>query len=193
MTNLLSYPEKLANFFSDQALKSSFILEYGSGSSTEFLIHNKKKCMSVESDYSFLINLLQKISIHGFALSSIPVFIDIGPTKEWGYPLDKSKQSNWHTYSLKPWEILNDAKITPDLVLIDGRFRVACMLATLVSISKPTRIIFDDYVDRPYKNIIEKFCKPYETIDRAAYFEISPGILSAKDILHYFSSFFDPS
>ncbi|WP_108468983.1 hypothetical protein [Polynucleobacter difficilis] len=193
MTNLLSFPKQLAKFFSNQALESSFILEYGSGSSTEFLIQNKKKCMSVESDYVFFLNLLQKISIQGYALSTIPVFVDIGPTKEWGHPLDTSKQSNWHTYSLRPWEILNNAKITPDLVLIDGRFRVACMLATLANITKPTKIIFDDYVDRPYKNIIEKYCKPLNVIDRAAYFEISPGKLSAKDILCRFNSFFDPS
>jgi hypothetical protein len=149
--------------------------------------------MSVESDYKFLINILQEISLLNGNHSIIPVFVNIGQTKEWGHPIDKSNQINWYEYSIKPWQILNNANIYPDLILIDGRFRVACMLATMASISKPTRIIFDDYVGRPYKNIIEKFIIPIKFVDRAAYFEINPRQISAFDILKYINTFFDPS
>jgi hypothetical protein len=189
----LQFPINLAYFFSEEALRSNFILEYGAGTSTKFLVKNSKKCMSVESDSRFLLNLLEDISLSGLNITTTPVHINIGETKEWGYPVDNSSKFSWHDYPLKPWKILASNDISPDLVLIDGRFRVACMLATMASIKKPTKVIFDDYVDRPYKKIVEKYCKPLKIIDRAAYFELAPGILSASDLLDCFDQFFDPS
>jgi hypothetical protein len=189
----LMFPINLAYFFSEQALIANYILEYGAGSSTKFLIKNSKRCMSVESDSNFLLNLLQEISTSGFDITSTPVYINIGKTKEWGHPVDDSCKAAWHDYPLKPWKILASNNISPDLVLIDGRFRVACMLATMASIKKPTKVIFDDYVDRPYKKIVEKYCKPLKIIDRAAYFELTPGMLSAADLLDCFDQFFEPA
>jgi hypothetical protein len=189
----LSFSIELNLFFSQLVNDSFFTLEYGSGSSTSYLIKNSKKCMSVESDSDFLLNLLQEIATSGFVITSTPVYVNIGKTKEWGHPVDDSCKASWHEYSLKPWRILASNDISPDLVLIDGRFRVACMLATMASIKKPTKVIFVDYVDRPYKKIIEKYCRPLKIIDRAAYFELTPGMLSAADLLDCFDQFFDPA
>ncbi len=189
----LMFPINLAYFFSEQALIANYILEYGAGSSTKFLVKNAKRCMSVESDSNFLLNLLQEIAISGFDITTTPVYVNIGKTKEWGHPVDDSCNASWQEYSLKPWKILTSNGISPDLVLIDGRFRFACMLATMASIKKPTKVIFDDYVDRPYKAIVEKYCKPLKIIDRAAYFELTPGMLSASDLLDCFDHFFDPA
>lgn len=192
MIDQLTFPDELSLFFAEQVSISNFTLEYGSGASTLFLANSNKRCMSVESDYSFLLNLLQKISLRNITHSIIPVFINIGPTKEWGHPIDNSSEINWHEYSIQPWQILSSVNISPDLVLIDGRFRVACMLATMASISKPTKVIFDDYVGRPYKEIIEQFILPIKFVDRAAYFEVSPREISTLDILRCIDSFFDP-
>ena len=189
----LMFPINLAYFFSEQALISNYILEYGAGSSTKFLVKNSKRCMSVESDSNFLLNLLKEISTSGFDITTTPIYVNIGKTKEWGHPVDDSCKASWHEYSLRPWKILSSNNISPDLVLIDGPFRVACMLATMASIKTPTKVIFDDYVDRPYKKIVEKYCKPLKLIDRAAYFELTPGILSSSDLLDCFDQFFDPS
>ena len=45
----------------------------------------------------------------------------------------------------------------PDTVLIDGRFRVCCFLTTLKLADEGTRIIFDDYINRPHYHFIEKY------------------------------------
>jgi hypothetical protein len=125
MTLQLTFPDELASFFREKVSTANFTLEYGSGASTYYLAINNKRCMSVESDSSFLLDLLQKISLKNCTHNIIPVHINIGQTKEWGYPTDKSNLLNWYEYFIKPWQILSYANISPDLILIDGRFRVA--------------------------------------------------------------------
>lgn len=189
----LTFPPNLNNFFAKVVSESTAILEYGSGGSTKFISQSSRYLLSIDSDKKFIDSLKNQIDDINCNHNISLLHIDIGPTKEWGHPADISKKGSWYTYAISPWKVLIDQSIAPDLVLIDGRFRVACMLATMASASKPTRIIFDDYVGRSYKETIEKFIKPLNIIDRAAYFEINPGDLSASDILSSFNSFFDPS
>ena len=47
--------------------------------------------------------------------------------------------------------------MTPKLVLVDGRFRVCCFLTSLKFAKEGTKIIFDDYIDRPYYHFVEKY------------------------------------
>jgi hypothetical protein len=44
-------------------------------------------------------------------------------------------------------------------VLVDGRFRVACVLESLLSLSplSETKILLDDYVDRPEYAVVEEY------------------------------------
>jgi len=58
-------------------------------------------------------------------------------------------------------------------VLIDGRFRVACFLCTVMHTSPDTVIIFDDYADRPPDHVVEEVIAPVEVNERQAEF-VSP-------------------
>ena len=58
----------------------------------------------------------------------------------------------------------------PDTVLIDGRFRVCCFLTAIKYANENTKIIFDDYNNRPYYHVIEKFIKKEQTCGRQALF-----------------------
>ena len=64
----------------------------------------------------------------------------------------------------------------PELVLIDGRFRVACFLFSLINGSPGTKIIFDDYVNRPHYHVVEEFIKPIETCGIQALFIIPKNL-----------------
>lgn len=189
----LTFPPSLSQFFYDTVTNSSKILEYGSGSSTKFISQFDKYLMSVESDKSFIESINIEINKINSNHNVTFLHIDIGETKEWGYPIDNIKRHDWYRYAIFPWLTLTKGNTTPDLVLIDGRFRVACMLTTMAMIKKPTKIIFDDYIGRNYNLTIGKFINPIKIIDRAAYFEIYPGIVSSSDMLSNFISFFDPS
>ena len=59
-------------------------------------------------------------------------------------------------------EILEKKRIVPDLILVDGRYRVLTSLCLHQFFSKNKKkfiIIIDDYQDRNYYHILNKFFK----------------------------------
>ncbi len=134
------------NFFLSCLKNSNFYFEYGSGSSTLLATKLKKKFVSIESDYKFFRVMLNKIKTPSIK------FVSIGPTLAFSYPLFIFKKKildyiNSIDYFFKKKKI-------PDLILIDGRFRVACSLNLLnfkrEILSKKTIIILDDYKKRSH-------------------------------------------
>jgi hypothetical protein len=97
---------------------------------------------------------------------------DIGPTTDWGRPASESQWRKFLNYPLSVWD--RSDLIHPDVVLIDGRFRVGCFLATLMRITRPVTILFDDYARRKPYHIVEEFCAPQARVGRMARFEVSP-------------------
>jgi len=53
------------------------------------------------------------------------IHADVGPVREWGNPVGRSHVTQWPRYVSTAWaEWLRRAQL-PDLVLVDGRFRMA--------------------------------------------------------------------
>ena len=156
---------------------SKYYLEFGSGGSTFLALSypNIKRIISVESDYNWIKYLsswkIIRNSIDGNKLSFI--HIDIGKTKEWGFPVDNSKISEYYKYSCKVFE---NNPYNIDLILIDGRFRVACVLKSIMEIKQDVIIMFHDYPERPHYHIIEKFLDIVETRDRLYIFKKKSNI-----------------
>jgi hypothetical protein len=65
----------------------------------------------------------------------------------------------WEQYAKAPWRYFRIIGQQPDLVLVDGRFRVACVLESLLSLSpsSETQILLDDYIDRPHYTVVEQY------------------------------------
>ena len=61
-------------------------------------------------------------------------------------------------------------------MLIDGRFRVACALATIMNCKKSTKIMIHDYTFRQYYHILEEFLDIVETIDTLVVFKIKNNV-----------------
>lgn len=68
--------------------------------------------------------------------------IDIGPTKLWGHPLPTSNTSLFKRY---PDAIANFNERHFDVVFVDGRFRVACVLRALWFTDKSSVVLLHDY------------------------------------------------
>jgi len=148
-------------------------LEYGAGGSTV------KACdvgvpvvLSVESDRDWLEALGRKIARRRSASQLIPLHIDLGPVKDWGFPVSEAHWKNYSNYPLLAWEECIRRGLKPDLVLVDGRFRVACFMATLLFAQPGCRILFDDYGDRPDCTAVERFVQPSAMIGRVAEFVV---------------------
>lgn len=172
--------------------ESKIILEYGSGGSTVYASKfPNKKITSIESDGAFALKVDDEIRSCNNT-KSVPLIIpvDIGETGDWGFPKGAEKWYNFHKYANHPWDMSN--RDHPDVVLIDGRFRVACFLTTLFRITKPTTVLFDDYHDRPNYHEIENVVQPSEMIGRMAIFKIQPMQLPIQALPAIYSSYSDP-
>lgn len=153
-------------------------LEYGAGGSTVFAAMNGAgSIFSVESDRFFLEAVSDRLSgIKAVSTDFHQVYVDLGPTGDWGVPTDKTTAERWPNYCVKVWEEFLSSSNSPDLVLIDGRFRVACFLASLLFAKEGCTILFDDYVNRPNYHIVERFLKPASVSGRMAEFVKVKGL-----------------
>jgi hypothetical protein len=136
-------------------------LEYGSGGSTyqASIRNNVKQIISVESDLEWYNKLINTITNKNHILFKY-IEMDTQPNN-WGYPGSKSNWHDWFKYSNVICEL--DIKNNIDLILIDGRFRVACCLKCFDVINDDCLIIFDDFLNRkPYHVVLDY----YEIIDK---------------------------
>lgn len=126
--------------------------EWGSGNSTLY-VGEQDHCqvMSIESDAIWAESVAQKLTS-----PNVVVHVDIGPVGSWGRPTSFKEPEKFMDYLAQ--DLLSE--FAPDLVLIDGRFRVACFLTALIACAPGTRIVVDDYSSRPQYLFIERFCTP---------------------------------
>lgn len=158
--------------------QAGVILEYGSGGSTVIAAELPDKTVfSVESDGAWLKQMRGYFGAHPPAARLHLHHGDIGPTRDWGYPADDANFRRWPAYPNSVWD--RDDFQQPDLVLIDGRFRVACFLTVLFRSTAPVTVLFDDYLDRKSYHTIEDLVKPAVMIGRMAQFDITPMTIPA--------------
>lgn len=180
----VTLPPSVAEYISNLYSSASVVLEYGTGGSTFLALQANQKSIvyGCDTDSAWLTRLSTEVAINGYGNRFIPVHQDIGTTKEWGYPILNDEQAILNRVlqmvnaPSQPWRILANSKSSPDVILIDGRFRAASFITSLANISKPSTILFDDYAKRPKYHVIERLIKPVKLIDRAAVFEVEPGV-----------------
>jgi hypothetical protein len=143
--------------------KATYYLEYGSGYSTyQALIRNNlKKIISVESDIEW-INKLKKLIKNNTKIDFKYCDMKTLPNS-LGYPGSDSNLSHWVNYSNAILSLDKNFLSKLDLVLIDGRFRVACGLKCYNCISDNCLILFNDFLNRKSYHIILDY---YEIIDK---------------------------
>lgn len=164
--------------------KASTLLEYGAGGSTILAANTSiETIVSVESDSEFLSALEAKVRNQFPQLRFFPIHVDIGSTREWGYPLDDTHARSWPKYCSEPWDLCNRNRISPDLILIDGRFRVACFFITLLCARRGSVILFDDYFDRDHYHAVEKIITPQDAHGRMAEFIVEKDIDISRTVL----------
>ena len=153
------------SLFKDVLKTSKIFGEYGCGSSTEWVLKNTNaNILSVDSSRDWV----DKISSGNAAYNKRIKLkhIDLGEVENWGRPISYEKSYNFINYFNWIW----NQDILPDTVLIDGRFRVCCFLTSIKYANENTKIIFDDYNNRPYYHVVEKFVKKKQSYGRQALF-----------------------
>jgi hypothetical protein len=148
-------------------------LEYGSGGSTVAALRaGVPDLVTIESDRLWLAAVRVRVEASIVPGRHHLQHIDIGPTARFGYPASEVAWRKFGNYPLQPWTLVREHGLRPDLVLIDGRFRVASFLATLIHAPAGCRVLFDDYGGRDAYHRVTAFVRPRRLIDRMAEFVV---------------------
>ena len=112
--------------------------------------------------------------------------VDLGAVGKWGKPVSYDHMENFDCFFNAIWEHSD----LPDVVLIDGRFRVACWLTSYLRAAPGTTILFDDYYPRPTYHVVERIDAPRERCGRQAKFVVPESFDrdSCHSMLHAFTN-----
>jgi hypothetical protein len=157
-------------------------LEFGAGGSTYAAAQLvKKQVTSVDSSQLWLDNVRQACLGEECAVKPTLFFADIGPVGEWGTPVDDPVyRPSWPTYYEAVWRKREISEA--DLYLIDGRFRVACFLTTLLNCREDALIMIHDFANRPQYHVIRDVAREVASVETLSIFTARPH--QDRGILH---------
>lgn len=151
---------------------ASFLVEYGAGGSTLLAVEaGVRRILSIETDKEWLARLRQEDPISEAEASGRLQLrlVDIGPVTAWGRPAGKDRAHAWPAYARAPWPWFRLGP-KPDLVLVDGRFRVASAACSVGRISREGRIVVHDFWSRPEYHVLLRILDCVERVDTLAVF-----------------------
>ena len=168
--------------FADELGRANVYLEYGSGGSTIMADRLRKVTRTVESDRFYARAVRRGLGASSTVTIVVP---DLGLTGYWGRPLfnRKAKGSRYVGAGYA-----DPAAPMPDLVLVDGRYRVACALGVARRANRAgthSTVLFDDYRERPEYHVIEEFLGEPERIGRSAIFRVGKQLIPDATFLRF--------
>ena len=172
--------------FKQYLMNCNIYFEYGVGASTRWVLENtKSKIISVDTDKKWINTIDLSNKDPRIKLN----WINLGDLENWGRPKSYLYRARFINYVSNVWNFNEKA----DVILIDGRFRVACFLYSLINAKINSVIIFDDYNNRPYYHIIEEILPIYKICGRQALFKVPKTFdkNSAEKLLDNFMYVFD--
>jgi hypothetical protein len=157
--------------------RASHYLEYGMGEST--LLAAAKSLLSIVSidtseEWISKVHASLEKSKHKGNIHLLHT--NLGKTLDWGYPVNELFVKSWPSYYTSPWIEYRNLCSSPDLILIDGRFRSPCFLYSILHCKAGTRILWDDYLNRTEYHFVEKVLPPQGLIDDMAIFTVNENI-----------------
>ncbi len=167
------FDEPSTLYFVSQLEQARNYLEYGSGGATLLANRHVNTLVSVDCDSHRISDVRRKLAAESRRAMTRLIHVNIGLTMERGMPVftkpTRRRVRRWEDYPSAPWRYFRSIAQQPDLILVDGRFRVACVLESLLSLSplSNTQILIDDYADRPYYQVVERFAD-FEMVGRMA-------------------------
>lgn len=183
----LTLPEEEAARVAAAYGAAEVILEYGSGGSTAMACDLGKRVFSVESDADWCAMMQGWLADQANGNRVTMHHAEVGKTGKWGRPVEPKAFRHFPGYPLSVWD--REDFEHPDVVLVDGRFRPACLLATAFRIKRPIHVLFDDYVGRPPYHKIEAMFKPIALHGRMAEFLVEPTVIDPSR-LHWIMDWF---
>ena len=145
-------------------------LEFGGGGSTVLAMATSsiRTIFTIESDMQWIANVVTRYEQLGLSSNSdfsktvLLHHADIGPTTSLGYPLPTTDSALFANYFSG---FLAHLQHQPDVVLVDGRFRVLCVLQALLSFPTAT-VLVHDFWDRPHYHSVLELTDVLDRVDK---------------------------
>lgn len=176
------------DFFTKNIIDSKNYLEFGMGGSTFHVLKNSSaNIYSIDSSKDWLAHMksfkLIKNSVENKRLQLF--LVDIGPTKSWGFPLDENDKELFPAFSSYIFSQINPTEI--DTVLIDGRFRVACALKTILECKDNAglKIMIHDFTFREEYQYVFQYLDEIERVNSLILFKIKDDVDLEKVKIDY--------
>jgi hypothetical protein len=167
-------------------------LEFGTGGSTVMACSLVKKSVSsVESDPEWLKKVEDYCSSQAIVLKPELIYADIGPVRDLGYPRGDGFRDQWPNYHDIIWS--HKGANNADLYLIDGRFRVACFIQTLLHAQPSAVIMIHDFVNRPHYHVVREFSHEIAITETLSVFQRKGGFNRTRAELCLADHRFDPN
>lgn len=155
------------SLFKDEVKRVDVYGEYGCGKSTSWVLGmTRADVISVDTS-SHGISVVKKDNQSNSDRLKIH-HSNLGDVGRWGRPLRYDKIGSFFDYTDYIWK----QNPSPKLVLIDGRFRVCCFLTIIKFAEEGTKIIFDDYTNRPHYHFVEKYVSRVKECGRQCMFVV---------------------
>lgn len=153
--------------FKDEVKKADVYGEYGCGKSTKWVLNNTSSdVIAVDTSSEWVSAVKKDNESNGDRLHIHHA--NLGDVGRFGRPLSYEKIDFFSVYTDFLWK----HKKTPNLVLVDGRFRVCCFLTSLKFAEEGTKIFFDDYTNRLYYHFVEKYVSRFKECGRQCMFVV---------------------
>lgn len=177
------------HLFEQRLSQAASYLEFGSGGSTLVAACSGVPLISVESDRRFLQAVRRRLVELGAYDETTQklLYVDIGLTEAWGAPVirrrTRTRVERWRRYPTAPWAEFERLS-GPHLILVDGRFRVACALhAARFLRDREGEVLIDDYSDRNHYHVVARHMDLVGQAGRMALFKpkssLDPAALEA--------------
>ncbi|MCX7373840.1 MAG: hypothetical protein NTW56_15625 [Alphaproteobacteria bacterium] len=139
------------------AAKAARVVEFGCGGSTRIMLAaGAARILSVDSDATWLQRVASGPEGEAACRAGrlIPWHVDIGPTGDWGWPSGPVSADTAWRYWGAPWLVMPPA----ELVMVDGRFRIACALAAHGQLAQGGHVaVHDWWPRRAYQEALAPF------------------------------------
>jgi hypothetical protein len=162
-----------------QLENTELFVEFGAGGSTVLANDLGVPTISVESDPFYATAVRRALKSPHICQIVTP---DMGLTGEWGMPVFFRREKGFR-YVSAPFGHLGGR--FPDLIFVDGRYRVACALESARQAAEArvtATLLLDDYSERPHYHELESYLGIPERIGGAAKFVIGLVAIQEQEV-----------
>jgi hypothetical protein len=99
-----------------------------------------------------------------------------------------AKMTEWFTANPPKAQL----RLHPDVVRIDGRCRTACLYTTLLRITRPVSVLWDDYTGRPVYHKAQALIGAPQMPGRMAVFALEPATFAPERLAAIVAAFLRP-